>query len=399
LNAEFASAETNWPRWRGSEGTGHSSEKGLPVAFDKSAVAWKVNLPGVGQSSPIIWGDKLFLTTSVDDGSQVNRVVLCYDKTTGKKLWEKEVAIGSGELLHGMNTHATSSCCTDGDRVVAFFGRGGLFCLDMDGDELWSHQFGDFAGAWGTAASPVIVDDLVIQNCDAEGASQLFAFDKKSGRAVWNTKREAKPKGGWATPILIEVAGHRELILNGELGVRGYDPKTGKELWFCHGFNGRGTPTPAVGKKEGLLYVVNGKPGDLYAVTPGGKGDVTQASMKWHTRRSGGRDLPSPIYIDGYVFVINMKGKLNVYDSVTGEDLYSETIRGNYSSSPIAAGGLIYIQDEAGKITVIRPAKTFEPVASNSLGNGDDEIFRASLAPSDGRLYARSDKVLYCIGK
>lgn len=296
-----------------------------------------------------------------------------------------------------MNMFASPTCATDGDVVVAFFGRGGLHCYDMDGKKAWSVDLGSFDGTWGTGASPVIVGDLVIQNCDASGVSSLVAFNKKSGAEQWRTERPDTPRGGWSTPLLIDTGERKELVLNGEFGIQAYDPATGKDLWFCKSFNGRGTPTPVYA--HGLLYVVNGKPGDVYSVRPGGSGDVTKTRMVWHTPRTGGRDLPSPIVVGESLFVVNLQpGIGTIYDAMKGTQLTRSRLEGKFSASPIASDGLIYVLSESGETIVIRP-KDLEILARNSVGSSQDEVFRSSLAVSDGQIFCRSDRVLYCIGK
>jgi outer membrane protein assembly factor BamB len=237
--------------------------------------------------------------------------------------------------------------------------------------------------------------DLVIQNCDAQGDSFLIALDKRTGNTVWRTARGSRPRGGWATPFLISTRGRQELILNGEFGVRGYDPAQGTELWFCKSFNGRGTPTPAY--REGLLYVISGKPGDVYAVRTGGDGDVTSSHMVWHTPRRGGRDLSSPILVDRFLLVVNMAGIGTCYDVTTGKTLWTERLGGAYSASPIAVGDLVYIQDEAGRTLVIKPGTSLEILAENQFGPGEGEVFRSSMAASQGQLFFRSDRAVYCV--
>jgi outer membrane protein assembly factor BamB len=297
-----------------------------------------------------------------------------------------------------MNSWATASCATDGELVFAFFGEGGLHCYTVDGKKKWSKELGSFPGNWGNAASPVILGDHVIQNCDASGASYLLAIEKKTGKQVWRTKRADKPRGGWSTPILIDTGKRKELILNGEFGVRSYDPKSGRDYWFCKGFNGRGTPVPAWG--HGMLYVINGKPGDVYAVKPDGSGDVTSSRMAWHTARRGGRDLPSPILVGDFLFTVSMGGVAMCYDAKSGKPVWEpQRLKGSYSASPIAANGLIYIQNEAGETSVIKPRKSFQLMTLNSLGDIENEIFRSTLAISKGQIFCRSDTALYCIDK
>jgi len=368
------------------------------VKWDASKVVWKTVLKGAGQSSPVNAGDKLFLTGASQDGG--TRHVYCLDRHSGKILWERSVTSPAPEKTHKMNSHATPTCATDGQRVVAFFGPAGIHCYDLDGKKLWSRELGAFPGVWGVAASPIILANKVIQNCDAEGTSRLVALDKVTGEIVWETKREDKPRGGWSTPFLIDAGARDELVLNGEFGVRGYDPESGKELWFCKGFNGRGSPVPDF--QNGMLYVVNGKPGDIYAVKPGGNGDVTGSRMHWHAKRTGGRDLPSPAAVGDYVIVASMSGMASCYDAKTGETYWSSERlpinRGQYASSPLVANGLVYLQSVYGGDTVvIKPGKKLDVVAVNSLGADSGEIFRATLSPIGGKLYARSERVVYCV--
>lgn len=391
-------AEDNWAQFRGPTGRGYSTAGDVPIKWNMDSVIWKKTLKGQGQSSPVNWGGRLFLTSASEDGKE--RYVFCLDRKNGKILWEKTITCAAPENPHKMNSYATPTCATDGKRVVAFFGPGGLHCFDLDGKKQWSQELGAFPGPWGVAASPIIHGDLVIQNCDAEGASYLVAFDLKTGEQVWKTERAAKPRGGWSTPIVIGDGESQELILNGELGVRGYDPRTGKELWFCKAFNGRGSPVPDFA--NGLLHVVSGKPGDTYAVKPGGKGDVTGSHMVWHTKRRGGRDLPSPAVVDGYLLVVSMSGKATCYDAKTGKIYWEEKlgVKGEFASAPLVLKGHVLLQNVyGGGVLVIKPGKNLEIVANNSLGAEVSEMFRATLAPIKGQIFARSFSTVYCIGK
>ena len=393
VRSSMSAEPVHWSRFRGPAGTGVSEAKEVPVNFGEDNVVWKTKLPVSGHSSPIQWGDRIFLTGATAQPDRVERHVLCLDAKSGEVLWDKIAAVVPGESLHKMNSWATPSCVTDGERVIAFFGAGGLHCFDNDGEKLWSKQLGTFPGGWGVGASPIIFKETVIQNCDAEGDSYLIALDRKTGSEVWRTPREAKPRGGWSTPIVIDVHGQPELILNGEFGVSAYNPKTGAILWNCDGFNGRGTPAPVWG--HGLLYVVNGKSGDVYAVRPGGRGDVTETHMAWHTDRRGGRDLPSPILVDECLVAISMSGIATGYDAHSGEELWKERLGGNYSGSPIAAGGRIYALAEDGSVVVLQPGKKFELVAKNSVGEGAGEVFRSSPGVISNDLLIRSGSMLY----
>ncbi|MCA9266922.1 MAG: PQQ-binding-like beta-propeller repeat protein [Planctomycetales bacterium] len=392
-----AEQDANWPRFGGPLGDFHTSDTALPTEWDAGKIVWRTSLGGFGQSSPVIWNDQIFLTTSEQaaDG-KVARQVMCVNRKDGKIAWKTEVAVGGGETIHKMNSFATGTCATDGQRVVAYFGPGGLHCLDMQGKIQWSLDLVKPTGPFGFGASPIILGDMVIQNCDAEGPSSLIAVNKNTGETIWRTARKDMPKGGWSTPILIDAGQRKELILNGEFGVHGYNPETGEDLWSCQSFNGRGTPVPAW--THGLLITVNGKPGDLYAVKPGGSGDVTKTHMAWHTARGGARDLPSPVAAGDFCFVVNMAGVGSMYDVASGKELWRERVGGNFSATPLVANGLIYAMDEEGSTLVIRPGAKLDVVAKNRIGDIGDQIFFFLSTPSQGRLLLRSDSTLYCIG-
>lgn len=391
-----AAAEEHWPQFRGPTGRGHSTATDVPLRWYAESVVWRTELKGKGQSSPVNWGERLFLTGASEDGRE--RYLFCIGRSDGKLLWERTIRCEEPETPHAMNGYATPTCATDGERVVAFFGPAGIHAFDMEGEKLWSRDLGAFPGPWGVGASPVMVEGRVIQNGDREGESMLVALDAATGETVWETPREPKPRGGWSTPVLIEVEGKRELVLNGEFGVRGYDPASGEELWFCRGFNGRGTPVPDFA--EGRLHVVNGKTGDTYAVRPGGRGEVTETHRLWHTPRRAGRDLPSPAVVDGYVIVVSMSGRAACYEAATGKRLWEEKlgVKGQFAASPLVMGGHVLIPNVYGGGTVvIQPGPELEVVAVNELGAEVDELFRATLAPIQGRMYVRSLSALYCV--
>lgn len=397
VSAAEPDSQGTWPRFRGADGNGHGAGT-APTEWSPDSVAWAVDLPMQGHSSPIVWHDRIYLTGYTQADTGVERRIVCVDRVNkGQVVWNVVVAVGEGEKHHKMNSWATPSCATDGDRIVAFFGVGGLHCYNVDGKELWSSELGNFTGSWGVGGSPIIYNDLVIQNCDAEGTSFLVAVNKETGKEAWRTPRRSKPRGGWSTPIVVEVDGRDQIVLNGEFGVQGYDPASGAETWFCESFNGRGTPTPVTG--NGLVYVVSGKSGAVYAVKPGGKGDVTKSRMAWNTVRKGGRDLPSPILVGDSLFVINMGGIATGYDAMTGKEKWKSRVDGNFSSSPVSLGDLVYTCSENGTVYVARAADKFELVAKNSVGAKEGEIFRSSMAISSGQIILRSNKRLYCVGE
>ena len=386
-------AESNWPRWRGPAGTGVSSATDLPVQWDNSNVRWKTELIGQGQSSPVVWGDQIFLTAATEGGR--NRVVMCLDRESGKLLWHDVAWTGEPEKTNGMNQYASATCATDGKHVVAFFGRGGIHCYDFDGEKLWSRDLGKFEGPWGTASSPIIYEDLVIQNCDAEDKASIVGLDKQTGKTVWETPREKHR--GWSSPLLVETPQRTEVVINGDQGVNSYEAKTGEELWFAGGHQGRGTPT--VTKFKDILIAVGGRSGNMLAMKPGGTGTIDEAGQVWQTARKGGRDLPSPVVIGQYLVVVSHRpGVATSYDAATGKELGKTRLEGKFSASPIAANGLAYIPNESGDVFVLRPGENLEVVAKNQLDIADEETFRACVTPSQGELLIRSQRVLYCVG-
>jgi len=392
--AERAHSESNWPRWRGSAADGHSREKGLPQTWNQESVVWKTALRGRGHSSPTIWGDRIFLTSALEQGKQ--RMVMCIDRNDGTILWEALAWTGEPERSHGMNGWASSTCATDGRHVYAFFGRGGgLHCYTAEGKHVWSRDLGGFESPWGTAASPLLVGNLVLQNCDSDVDAYIIALDQETGRDVWQTKRP--DHRGWSSPILMRVGDHDEIIVNGHTGVTAYAPESGKEIWNVRCERGRGTPT--VTPANGLLFTVNGlSGGGAYCIRPGGRGDVTDTRRLWISQR-GGRDCPSPIIVGETMLVSGLRGGiLTAYDIRDGKELWVKRLGDQISASPVGYDGLAFFLNESGETSVIDPEAEERIIRTNSLGAADDELFRASITPLAGRIFIRSDQNLYCIG-
>ena len=388
----YVNAE-DWRSFRGPTGMGVTHQK-IPTSWNNGSILWEKSIAGEGQSSVVEAGNKIFLTASENSGNK--RSLLCFSKDKGKLLWQKSISYKGEESSHRMNGWCTPTPATEGNRVVAFFGPAGMHCFDTDGKKIWELQLGDFPGSWGAAASPIIINGIVYQNCDSMGPSRLIAVNLETGKIMWDTPRVEKPRGGWSTPICIGVNNKKQLVVNGEYGVRGYDLSNGNELWFCKGFNGRGSPVPFFG--NGLIYVVNGKPGDLYAVSPNGLGDVTNSHLKWHAKRNGGRDLPSPAMLNDLVLVTSMSGIVTCYDAKSGKTHWIDRLQGAFSGSPILSSNYYYIQSESGTTYVIKPNKNnLEVISKNQLSSNLEEIFRATLSPIDGKIYTRSNSKLYCI--
>jgi len=385
-----------WPQFRGPTGTGHAVGVSVPIKWDQRSVVWAASLPGKGHSSPVVAGDRVFLTTALEDGRQ--RVVLGLDRSNGKVLWQRVAWTGNPEKSHKMNGWATPTVFTDGEHVWAWFGPAGAYCYTVDGKAVWSQpQLGKFdsKNGRGVASSLLVVDNVLIVNGDSETDPFLFGLDKKTGKIVWKTDRPAAE--GYSSPFLLEAHGKKQVILNGDQFVAGYDPATGKEIWRCKSFKGRGEPVPVAGA-DGTIYVVNGLAGDVYAVKTDGSGDVTKSHMAWHTKRNEGRDQPSPLVIGDYLLVSNMKGVLTCYDTKSGKELWKERIAtADITAAPIAADGKGYFNFENGETVVVEPGEKLKIVSRNKLEPKNGEAFRAGLAPVDGQLLIRSDQTLYCV--
>ncbi len=416
LPAENSSA--NWALWRGPSMQGYSNDSRVPLTWsDKENLVWKAGLPGAGNSTPIIWGDRIFLTASSKDG--LERYVLCLQASDGKLLWQQTASKGVPPgKTHGWNGFASASCTTDGSHVYAFFGTPGLFCYDLDGKLVWQHNFGIFTSeaGWGTAASPFLYEDLVIQNCDNDGAKglpagnktgsaapeALVALNKKTGAVVWTTPRNMGR--GFSTPCLIlTAAGRVDLVLNGPLGVVGYDPRTGQERWRCMRPSTKddqrfGEPLPVFNQE--MLFIESGRPGPCQGIRLPGEGDITRSHVLWTGARRGHRDVASPILVDGLVYAADNKGVLSCYELKTGKELYNERIgNGKALGSPVLVRGkLLFVLDD-GVTVVVEPGRALQIAGRNKLSSSGSLDFGASPAIAGGRLYLRSQSVLYCIGE
>jgi outer membrane protein assembly factor BamB len=403
-----------WAQWRGPSGQGYIEDTRVPLTWSGTEnLLWKTALPGTGNSTPAVSGDRLFLTASSPKGDE--RHVLCI-RTNGEILWKQTAARGvEPSKTHKMNGYASPSCATDGTHVYAFFGTPGLFCYDFDGKLIWKQSFGIFTAdtGWGTSASPIVVDDLVIQNCDNSGAAALpkgnkpeeaaaqvlIAFDKNTGTKVWQAERNQGK--GWSTPVLIPMPNGRvDLVLNGPNGVWAYDPKNGKELWHCERHKGDvkalfGEAMPVFDREK--LVMLSGRPGPMMAVRLGGSADVTRTHVLWDVPRKTPRDVGSPILWKDLVYIGDKQGGISCYDAKTGTQVYHERAGSEcFSASPVAVQGKLLFLNEDGATFVVEPGRQYKLAGKNTLGDGTD--FRASPVVVDGRLYLRSQSHLYCIG-
>ncbi len=382
-------AADHWPRFRGPDGQGIARTRGLPVRWGRNEnVAWRTPLPP-GNSSPIIWGDRIFLTSAGPDGS--GRSVHCLRRTDGQLLWTAPCPPHEVEpMVRDKNGYASATPVTDGERVIAYFGSGGLLALDFEGRQLWHHPLPGFDSTWGSGSSPLLYEDSLILIHDQNRADSLFlCLDKRTGELRWQRQRARAM--GWSTPVVVRVGDHDELLFAGGETVKGYDPHTGAELWSLSGPTHEVIPTLVVGRD--LIYSASGRLGPTLALVPGGRGDVTATHLVWQTVR-GGPHVPSPILYEGRLYTVNDTGIATALDAQSGEVVWQHRIRDRFSASPVAAEGLLYVCSESGSTYVLRAGDSYELVAKNELG----EPILASPAALAGRLYVRTAEALYCLG-
>jgi outer membrane protein assembly factor BamB len=390
-------AELYWPRWRGPSGQGlvDTREHSYPDTWSPTEhVLWRVDVPGRGHSSPIVWADRIFLTTSYDNGAR--RSMLALSRTDGSLLWETLVPPGAAETIYAKNSYASSTPSTDGKLVYAYFGNRGLVAIDLAGRLIWRESFGEVPTRHGTAGSTLLYRDRVLLYQDHVGPAGSFiaAFDKADGHRLWWTPR--RESVGWGTPVAIRLPDHDEIVVSGEGRVRAYDPDTGVELWSCSGNLQEATPTPVVG--EGLLFCATGRAGPTLAIRPGGRGDVTEERVAWRTSK-GSPFIPSPIVYDGRLYMVNdMASVVTCHRASDGQVLWQgrlgEARRESFSASPVAFDGKVFFANDDGDTFVLRAGDAFELLRVNSLG----EQTLASPALVDGKWYWRTAGHLVCIG-
>jgi outer membrane protein assembly factor BamB len=304
-------------------------------------------------------------------------------------LWKTELSDAEPGSTHGKHGYASSTPATDGRVIVAFFHNLGLLGLDMDGKQLWQVPLGKFSGAWGTASSPIIYGDTAILCVDDDSQCFITAVKLADGSVKWRRTRDQDRS--FSTPLVVEVGGKREVVVNGKGRVWAYDPETGEPLWVCDGMTEWVTPTVVTG--HGLVYAVSGRNGPTLAIRPGGRGNVTQTHVAWRGSH-GAPYIPSPVLVDGRLVMTNDGGLLTVYDANTGAKLFQHRMGGDYTASPVAGHGKIYLLSESGDVNVLQSGPEFKLLATNALG----ETCLASPAVAEGRLFLRTEKALYCIG-
>ena len=415
----------NWPQWRGPDGSGISTEKNLPIEWTPTKnIKWKTAIDGRGHSSPIVWGNKIFLTTAVEGevvpgakavthmnegqvflhpdsvGADHKHTfkVMALDRNTGKILWETVAWQGTPyDNRHRKSSYASSTPATDGKLVYAFFGTEGLYAYDYNGKLAWKAQLGNLGTVgMGTGTSPILFENLVIVQCDEENGESSFivALDKKTGKEVWRTPR--KVQVSWATPILVRTAKRPELITSGTEFVISYDPATGKELWRHKGVESNAIPSPVA--NSDMVFLVAGFPAKIaMAIKLGGSGDLTGTPNVPWTYAKGTAYVPSPILYGDYLYLTTDRGILTCIDAKTGQVKYEGgriPIPATFTASPVAFDGKILMTSEDGDTFIVKAGPKHEILGTNSVG----EAVYASPAIADGRIFIRGEKNLYCIG-
>jgi outer membrane protein assembly factor BamB len=392
----------NWPGWRGPDGDGRSAEKEVPLRWSATEhVRWKAPLPEGGNSSPIVWGQRVFITQALEKGTR--RAVMCFDRADGKLLWQKETLYQNKESTHAENPYCSATPVTDGRRVIASFGSAGMVCYDFSGRELWRKDLGKLEHIWGNASSPFLCGDLAILWCGPGERQFLLAVDKTSGETVWEYREPGGNKGAdkdanswvgsWSTPIIVPAGDHDELVLCVPEKVKAFDPRTGKELWSCGGLSKLVYTSPI--HAQGIVVAMSGFHGPAMAVRTGGTGEVTETHRLWrHTEKIPQR-IGSAVMVGEHVYHLNENGQAQCFALRTGDELW---INQRLSADPswgslVAAAGRLYVTNKTGETFVLRADPKFELLAKNKI----DERVLASLAVADGELFIRSYNHLWCI--
>ena len=397
LSQTAAPAAENWPGWRGPRGDGTATQApNLPVAFSiETDTAWKTKIPGTGHASPIIWEDRIFLVTAEEENT--NRSLLSLNRKTGEILWQKTVLKSDFEDIHRLNSRASSTPVTDGERIfVSFLDRENMFiaAFDFEGNELWKSRPGTFSSKHGYCSCPVLWNGKVIINGDHDGDAYLVALDQKTGEEIWKTERPNKTRS-YCTPIIREIDGRTQMILSGSLSVASYDPDTGDQHWVIDGPTEQFVASIVYHEDLNLLFMTCGFPQKhMLAIRPDGSGNVTKTHVAWRDT-AGASYVPSPIAIGGYFLVVADNGVASCFVAETGERHWRERLPGGHSASILAANGLAYFTSDEGIVSVLKPGPTFDVIAQSEVG----ENVYASPAVYGNQLFIRGEEYLFCIGK
>jgi outer membrane protein assembly factor BamB len=396
--AEFTCAD--WPEFRGPTGQGHAQAEGLPASWSETEnVTWKVPVAGLAWSSPAIVAGRIYLTTALPggDGPQQSLRVLCLDSASGAPVWNRELFEQRGEVeIHKKNSHASPTPIVEDDRLYVHFGPNGTACLTCDGDVVWTTQELTYGPRHGTGASPALAGDLLIIPCDGWDVQYVVGLEKATGHIRWKTPRETRPTKGFsfATPLVIETQGSRQVVCPCSDAVFAYDPATGREVWRVRYGDGYSViPRPLFA--HGLVYVCTGyNTPELLAIDPTGQGDVTDSHVQWRTN-SAAPHSASPLVVGDELYMVADRGVAVCLDARTGRQHWQQRVGSAFSASPVFADGKIYFQDEHGQATVIRPGTRYDELARNTFADGLRTY--ASYAVAEGALFVRSETHLYRI--
>ncbi len=429
--AQNPPTDANWPQFRGPAASGIGGGAVPSDSWNAESganIRWKTALPGLGLSSPVVWGDRIFVTTAVGDAEQSLRVglygdvqpvdeavpysfrVLCVDRKSGAIVWDQEAHRGVPKIKrHTKASHANSTPATDGRHVVAFFGSEGLYCYDVDGKLLWKKDLGlldsgwyTFRSAqWGFGSSPVIVDERVIIQCDVQEGSYLAALDIKDGREIWRTDRNEVPT--WSTPAVHRTPTRSQIICNGWRHIGGYDLETGKELWLFEGGGDIPVPTPVVA--HGLAFITNahGAMAPIYAIKLDAEGEIVIPEegasgryVQWFRARAGNY-MQTPLIVGDLAYFCRDNGILTAYRATTGDEIWKQRLGGGntgFTGSGVASGDRLFFTSEEGDTYVLKAGEKYELIAKNSIG----EYTLSTPAVSDGLLLLRGHKHLFAVG-
>jgi len=393
LSSPTTSAE-NWPCWRGPRQDGTSYETNVPLHWSATSnVIWKIELPGSGHASPIVYGDRIFIVTARAETHA--RMLLCLDRKTGQSLWERIVLEAPLEDKHNLNSFASSTPATDGELIyTAFLDREQMFvaAYRFDGTQRWAVRPGPFFSHHGFCSSPLLYEDKVILNGDHDGDSYLIALSRADGRILWKTPRENRTRS-YCVPIIREAAGRIQMVLSGNKCVASYNPDNGKRNWIIDGPTEQFVASPVYSEKTGWFYITAGFPSHhILAIRPDGQGDISNTHLTWRTTR-GAAYVPSPILEGNYFLVISDSGVAHCFDAMNGQLAWAERM-GEEHASLISAQGHVYFLNDRGVMNVVKAGSEFVQLAQNEIG---EKCF-ASPAISGGEIFLRSEKHLFCIG-
>jgi outer membrane protein assembly factor BamB len=412
----------DWPNWRGPSSDGVANEKSLPLKWSRTeGVRWKVPLGERGNSTPVVWGDRIFLTQPVE--KEKRRTLMCLDRASGKTIWQIGVEYSAADRTHPTNPQCSSSPVTDGKRVFAWMGSAGFIACDMNGKQLWRRELGKQDHVWGYGSSPILHNGLVTLNFGPGDPAFLVTMDAATGKTEWKVELPTRlpaedvakagelPKrsdgavrsdffGSWTTPYIVRVRNRDEMVCNLARRVAAFDPKTGRELWTCGGFAdlAYGSPAPGSDEKGPLVVSLGGFGGPGLAVRCGGSGDVTESHRLWHVPRTPAR-IGTAVVHEGHIYCVGINGVAECLELSSGKPVWTQRLAGAQGnnaiwSSPLRNGDRIYVMNQSSDTFVYRASPRFELLATNPL----EEDSNSSVIASRGEIFLRSHSSLWCIG-